>query len=191
MSQVLLKIPGMQDLLEALLSYTQRHFVRMDRLVRSTFLLDYTLAAMNVLMPDVGTDTLELPAFEQLEAPGTDVDESSGTDVDTDAFMQPAVDIQTVDVPAGGDAQLQAGLEEQQQVQTVNDSVVQQEDFGEVQEEAHGEQDVQQPSLPRKAKSAKVSGSKRRKSAPQPVKNAAALKAGAQTAVKVKRKKLT
>ena len=42
----------MQDLLEALASYTQRHFVRVDRLVRSSFLLDYTLASMNVLMPE-------------------------------------------------------------------------------------------------------------------------------------------
>lgn len=42
----------MQDLLEALASYTQRHFVRVDRLVRSSFLLDYTLASMNVVMPE-------------------------------------------------------------------------------------------------------------------------------------------
>lgn len=190
MSQVLLKIPGMQDLLEALLSYTQRHFVRMDRLVRSTFLLDYTLASMNVLMPDVGTDSHKLPAFEQPEAPGTDVDGSSGTDVDTDAFMQPAVVVHTVDVRTDGGIQLQAGVEEQQQVQAVNDSLDQQEDVGKVQEEMLGGHEAQQQLL-QKAKSAMVSGSKRRKSEPQPVqKDAAALKAGSQTAVKVKRKKL-
>ncbi|KAL3146439.1 hypothetical protein ABBQ32_003118 [Trebouxia sp. C0010 RCD-2024] len=188
--QVLLKIPGMQDLLEALLSYTQRHFVRMDRLVRSTFLLDYTLASMNVLMPDVGTDSHKLPAFEQPEAPGTDVDGSSGTDVDTDAFMQPAVVVHTVDVRTDGGIQLQAGVEEQQQVQAVNDSLDQQEDVGKVQEEMLGGHEAQQQLL-QKAKSAMVSGSKRRKSEPQPVqKDAAALKAGSQTAVKVKRKKL-
>lgn len=50
--QALLSLPGVQDLLEALVSYTQRHFVRIDRLVRSSFLLDYTLASMNVIMPE-------------------------------------------------------------------------------------------------------------------------------------------
>lgn len=182
--QVLLKIAGMQDLVEALLSYTQRHFVRMDRLVRSTFLLDYTLTSMNVLMPSVGTDGLGPPAVEQLEAPGTDVDESSGTDVDTDAFMQPPLAVQA-------DDEHEAGSGEQQQ-QAVNVSPGQQEDVEEVQEkEAHGAQEGHQ-SKPQNSKSAKVSGAKRRKSAPQPVKtNAAAPKAGSQTAVKVKRKKLT
>lgn len=177
MSQVLLKIPGMHDVVEALLSYTQRHFVRMDRLVRSTFLLDYTLASMNVLMPNVGADSASLPGFEQLEAPGTDLDESTGTGVDADAFMQPAADVQA-------DADVQAVLGEQRQAQAVDDSFGWQEDAG----EAHG---AQEPVF-QKADTIKVKGSKRRKSAPQPLQHdSAAPKAGSQTAVKVKRKKIT
>lgn len=43
---------GISELLEGLLPYSQRHFTRIDRLVRSTFLLDYTLARMSVLDPD-------------------------------------------------------------------------------------------------------------------------------------------
>ena len=181
MSQVLLKIPGMHDVVEALLSYTQRHFVRMDRLVRSTFLLDYTLASMNVLMPNVGEDSGSLLGFEQLEAPGTDLDESTGTGVDADAFMQPPADVQA-------DADVQAVVGEQQQAQAVDDSFGRQEDAGEVQEEAHG---AQEPVL-QKADTTKVKGSKRRKSAPHPLQHdSAAPKAGSQTAVKVKRKKIT
>ncbi|KAK9810337.1 hypothetical protein WJX72_008955 [[Myrmecia] bisecta] len=50
--QTLLGIPGFGDLLAALSLYSQRHFSRIDRLMRSSFLLDYTLAAMNVLTPE-------------------------------------------------------------------------------------------------------------------------------------------
>lgn len=179
---MLLKIPGAPDLLEALLSYTQRHFVRMDRLVRSTFLLDYTLASMNVLMPDVGTDSAELPDFQQLDQPGTDVDTSTGTDVDADVFMQPAVNVLAAD-DDDEDVQAVAGKQ-----QAASESLSQQQDEGEVQEEGQGAQEMQQPA-PQKAKVSKAS--KRRKSAPQPVQqDSVAQKAGSQTAVKVKRKKV-
>ena len=106
--QTLLKIPGMQDLVEALASYTQRHFARMDRLVRSSFLLDYTLASMNVLTPEGGPEVLAADDLDQPEAVGSDLDESTGTEVDTDAFMQPAADIQA-------DEHAQAVLTDQQQ----------------------------------------------------------------------------
>ena len=39
---------GLPDLLDGLAVYTQRHLSRLDRLVRSTYLLDYTLASMKV-----------------------------------------------------------------------------------------------------------------------------------------------
>ncbi|KAL0037148.1 hypothetical protein WJX79_002653 [Trebouxia sp. C0005] len=77
--QTLLKIPGMQDLVEALASYTQRHFARMDRLVRSSFLLDYTLASMNVLTPEGGPEVLAADDLDQPEAVGSDLDESTDT----------------------------------------------------------------------------------------------------------------
>lgn len=47
-----LQIKGISDVLEGLIPYTQRHFSRIDRLVRSTFLLDYTLTGMSVIEPD-------------------------------------------------------------------------------------------------------------------------------------------
>lgn len=179
----------MQDLVEALASYTQRHFVRMDRLVRSTFLLDYTLASMNVLMPDIGTDSVGAPG---LEAPwaDADVDASTGTDVDTDAFMQPAIDIQA-------DADTQAILAEQhQEPQAETESTElagQLEGEGQMQEEVQAQQDEPQQTqqqAQQKSKDAKKVASKRRKSVPQPVSSRVAeAKVGAQTAVKVKRKK--
>lgn len=42
-------IPGIGPILEGLVPYTQRHFSRLDRLLRSTFLVDYVLGTMNVL----------------------------------------------------------------------------------------------------------------------------------------------
>ncbi|CAK7333665.1 unnamed protein product [Dovyalis caffra] len=46
------EIRGIGELLEGLIPYSQRHFSRIDRLVRSTFLLDYTLNGMSVIEPD-------------------------------------------------------------------------------------------------------------------------------------------
>lgn len=46
------QIKGIGELLEGLIPYSQRHFSRVDRLVRSTFLVDYTLTAMSVIEPD-------------------------------------------------------------------------------------------------------------------------------------------
>uniref|UniRef100_A0A1D1Y6Q1 Transducin beta-like protein 3 n=2 Tax=Anthurium amnicola TaxID=1678845 RepID=A0A1D1Y6Q1_9ARAE len=48
----IIKIKGIRELLEGLIPYSQRHFGRVDRLSRSTFLLDYTLARMSVLEPE-------------------------------------------------------------------------------------------------------------------------------------------
>lgn len=49
--QRLAKVPGVGDLAGALTAYTQRHMSRLDRLLRSSFLLDYTLDRLNVLSP--------------------------------------------------------------------------------------------------------------------------------------------
>ena len=48
-----MQIKGISELLEGLIPYSQRHFSRVDRPVRSTFLLDYTLTRMSVVDPDV------------------------------------------------------------------------------------------------------------------------------------------
>ncbi|RLM74595.1 transducin beta-like protein 3 [Panicum miliaceum] len=53
----ILEIKGISELLEGLIPYSQRHFSRVDRLVRSTFLLDYTLMRMSVVDPDVDVGT--------------------------------------------------------------------------------------------------------------------------------------
>ena len=62
--QTLLGVPGMSELVEALLSYTQRHFSRVDRLVRASFLVDYTLLAMNVVLPDAAAAAEQPTALE-------------------------------------------------------------------------------------------------------------------------------
>ncbi|KAG7980656.1 hypothetical protein I3843_05G193000 [Carya illinoinensis] len=49
----IIEIKGIGELLEGLIPYSQRHFSRIDRLVRSTFLLDYTLTGMSVIEPEI------------------------------------------------------------------------------------------------------------------------------------------
>ena len=53
---VLAAIPGVAALLEAIESYTKRHFARTDRMVRSTFVVDYILGNMKVLTPVMDDD---------------------------------------------------------------------------------------------------------------------------------------
>ncbi|WJX88672.1 hypothetical protein P8452_70735 [Trifolium repens] len=48
----IVQIKGVGELLEGLIPYSQRHFGRIDRLVRSTFLLDFILSGMSVIEPD-------------------------------------------------------------------------------------------------------------------------------------------
>lgn len=47
----IIEVQGISELLEGLIPYAQRHYSRIDRLMRSTFLLDYTLSSMSVLSP--------------------------------------------------------------------------------------------------------------------------------------------
>ena len=47
-------MPGIAELLDGLAVYTQNHFARLGRLQRSAYLLDYTLASMNTLLPPGG-----------------------------------------------------------------------------------------------------------------------------------------
>ncbi|KAG8647939.1 transducin beta-like protein 3 isoform X2 [Manihot esculenta] len=49
----ILEIGGIGELLEGLIPYSQRHFSRIDRLVRSTFLVDYILTGMSVIEPNI------------------------------------------------------------------------------------------------------------------------------------------
>eukprot|EP01018_Ginkgo_biloba_P035898 Gb_13772 [translate_table: standard] len=47
----IIELRGIRELMEGLIPYAQRHYSRIDRLLRSTFLLDYTLSSMSVLTP--------------------------------------------------------------------------------------------------------------------------------------------
>ncbi|KVF13431.1 Small-subunit processome, Utp13 [Cynara cardunculus var. scolymus] len=58
---------GIGELLEGLIPYSQRHYSRIDRLERSTFLLDYTLNGMSIVEPDRGV--VEDPKDESLVGP--------------------------------------------------------------------------------------------------------------------------
>ncbi|CAN1257028.1 Protein TORMOZ EMBRYO DEFECTIVE, partial [Linum perenne] len=49
----ILEIKGINELLEGLIPYTQRHFSRIDRAVRSTYLVDYSLVGMGAVEADV------------------------------------------------------------------------------------------------------------------------------------------
>ena len=62
----LLQIQGIGVLLEGIVPYSQRHFSRVDRLLRSTFLVDYILSSMHVLSPDTG-----IVVEEQINGNGT------------------------------------------------------------------------------------------------------------------------
>ncbi|KAG0460503.1 hypothetical protein HPP92_020800 [Vanilla planifolia] len=48
----IIEVKGISELLEGLIPYSQRHFSRIDRLVRSSFLLDYILNGMAVIEPE-------------------------------------------------------------------------------------------------------------------------------------------
>jgi len=50
--EALAKVPGISELLEALIPYTRRHMNRLERFQRSSFLIDYTLSSMGVLQGD-------------------------------------------------------------------------------------------------------------------------------------------
>lgn len=55
----MVEVKGMGELLEGLIPYSQRHFSRIDRLERSTFLLDYTLIGMSVIEPEADRNKTE------------------------------------------------------------------------------------------------------------------------------------
>ncbi|KAA3486582.1 transducin beta-like protein 3 [Gossypium australe] len=72
----IIEIKGISELLEGLIPYSQRHFSRIDRLIRSTFLLDYTLLRMSVIEPrtqdDLKTKSLLHSEKNMEDAPLTD-----------------------------------------------------------------------------------------------------------------------
>jgi U3 small nucleolar RNA-associated protein 13 len=47
------QIKGIEELVEGLIPYTQRHFGRTDRHLRNSFLFDYILTGMSVIEPEI------------------------------------------------------------------------------------------------------------------------------------------
>ena len=74
------QVKGIGELLEGLIPYSQRHFNRMDRFVRSSFLLDYTLGEMSVIDPK--TDT-EYPKDKKIEEETREMEQEPEADQKT------------------------------------------------------------------------------------------------------------
>ncbi|CAJ1943854.1 unnamed protein product [Sphenostylis stenocarpa] len=68
------QIKGIGELLEGIIPYSQRHFGRIDRLVRSTFLLDYILSGMSVIEQEVQPteSSTELLLQSNIDVPDTE-----------------------------------------------------------------------------------------------------------------------
>ncbi|KAJ1813279.1 U3 small nucleolar RNA-associated protein, partial [Coemansia sp. RSA 2598] len=58
-SQTILGLPSAKDLISAIQPYSERHFSRLDNLLTDSFIVDYTLHAMEAFHP-VGMETLTL-----------------------------------------------------------------------------------------------------------------------------------
>ena len=67
------QIKGIGELLEGLMPYSQRHYSRIDRLVRSTFLLDYTLTGMSVVEPEIDVKEREDESLMHSDVKDVDV----------------------------------------------------------------------------------------------------------------------
>ncbi|XP_010558619.1 PREDICTED: transducin beta-like protein 3 [Tarenaya hassleriana] len=82
----LVQIKGMGELLEGLIPYSQRHFNRIDRFVRSTFLLDYTLGEMSVIDPEAETDSAA--ENEKMEGSNGMIDSGLGMDQESEELNE-------------------------------------------------------------------------------------------------------
>ncbi|KAJ1871700.1 U3 small nucleolar RNA-associated protein, partial [Coemansia sp. RSA 486] len=60
-SQTILDLPSAKDLISAIQPYSERHFSRFDSLLTDSFIVDYTLHAMESFHP-VGMETLTINA---------------------------------------------------------------------------------------------------------------------------------
>lgn len=67
--QEILKVPGIEDLLESIRPYTERHYNRVNRLIQSTFLLDMALSSMNVMEAENSKTEEDKRQFLGVEGP--------------------------------------------------------------------------------------------------------------------------
>lgn len=79
----LVEMKGVGELLEGLIPYSQRHYTRVDRLERSTFLLDYTLTGMSVIEPERNDTEPRDDKNAKETAPGKDEDYLGPNDTST------------------------------------------------------------------------------------------------------------
>ncbi|KAL5183262.1 Transducin beta-like protein 3 [Glycine soja] len=75
----IVQIKGIGEYLEGLIPYSQRHFGRIDRLVRSTFLLDYILSGMSVIEPQAQLTESKTELLLQSEIGIPDPDKENDT----------------------------------------------------------------------------------------------------------------
>ena len=69
------QVPGLSDLADGLAAYTQRHMSRLNRLVQSTFALDYALDCMNVLASIEEGEIMKVDEIEEEEDDEEDEEE--------------------------------------------------------------------------------------------------------------------
>ena len=81
------QIRGIGELLEGLIPYSQRHSSRIDRLIRGTYLLDYTLIGMSVIEPETDAGKIKDEPETPLEAKDSD-DRPSPENVDDDEVKE-------------------------------------------------------------------------------------------------------
>lgn len=86
------QIRGVGELLEGLIPYCQRHFSRIDRLERSTFLLDYTLMGMSVIEPEIEEREMKEVPEMQADTTGAAGQEPSWAEPDVDKEQKQTID---------------------------------------------------------------------------------------------------
>lgn len=112
-ASVLQEVQGIRELLDGLVPYTQRHFSRLDRLVRSTYLLDFTLNSLSVLSADEETadgDGQPARALSNGDA-GPAVENADSEDEQEEDAMD-KLDINTPEDLAALEEEMEAILEE-------------------------------------------------------------------------------
>lgn len=51
--QILRQIPGLEEILAAVVPYTQRHMAHLERLMCSSYVLDYSLSRLQYVSDDI------------------------------------------------------------------------------------------------------------------------------------------
>ncbi|XP_062147393.1 protein TORMOZ EMBRYO DEFECTIVE [Alnus glutinosa] len=71
------KIKGIEELVEGLIPYTQRHFGRTDRHLRNSFLFDYILTGMSVIEPEIDAKERKVESLMHSDFKNADAEQKS------------------------------------------------------------------------------------------------------------------